>query len=63
MLGPGRVEVPAHQTVSVEVRVPLDRLQVRDGGRWVLHPGTYLLAVARHSADRDARDVIWDHQV
>lgn len=63
LLGFARVEVPARQTVPVEVRVPLDRLRVRDGGRWVLHPGTYLLGVARHSADRDARDVIWDHHV
>jgi beta-glucosidase len=62
LLGFARVEVPARQTAPVEIRVPLERLRVREGGRWVLHPGTYVLSVGRHSADPGARDVRWDHR-
>jgi beta-glucosidase len=62
LLGFARVEVPARQTAPVAIRVPLERLRVREGGRWVLHPGTYVLSVGRHSADPGARDVRWDHR-
>jgi beta-glucosidase len=62
LVGFARVDVPAGQARPVEVRVPTSRLQVRQGGAWSLMPGTYVLSVARHSADTEACDVLWDHR-
>jgi beta-glucosidase len=61
LVGFTRVDVPAGASQVVEVRVPTSRLQVRQGGAWALEPGTYVLSVARHSADLEACDVLWDH--
>ena len=61
LVGFARVEVPAGQTRRVEIRVPTTRLQVRQDGAWTLVSGTYVLRVARHSADTEACDVVWDH--
>jgi len=61
LVGFTRVEVPAGQSRTVELRIPTVHLQVRDAGRWMLPTGTYVLRVARHSADRAACDVVWDH--
>lgn len=55
-----RVDVAAGASAPVEVRVPLARLEVREQRRWHLHPGTYVLSVARHSADLGACDVVLD---
>lgn len=60
LVGFARVEVAAGQTRTAEIRIPLHRLQVREHGAWTLVPGTYVLSVARHSADLGAQDVIWD---
>jgi beta-glucosidase len=63
LVGFARVEVAAGRSTAVEVRIPLERLRVREHGAWTLADGTYVLRVARHSADRDACDVVWDQRL
>jgi hypothetical protein len=55
LVGFRRVEVDPGTTAEVTIPVPLERLAGRVGpGEWVVEPGTYELAVARHAADPDA---------
>jgi len=56
-----RVAIPAGQDAVVELRIPWSTLAVREAGAWTVAPGTYVLTVGRHSADRDAVDLIVDH--
>ncbi|MGQ0430920.1 MAG: beta-glucosidase family protein [Microthrixaceae bacterium] len=60
LLGWARAAVSAGQSSTVEVRVPLERLQVREDGAWVLPPGPRVVRVARHSADPDGLDLTWE---
>jgi beta-glucosidase len=57
LLGFARVEVPAGEATPVEIRVPRDRLAVRDvaAHRWVVEPGRYDLTVARNATDASAQ--------
>lgn len=57
-----RVEVAAGVTTDVELRIPWNRLAVRDAEAhaWVLSAGTYVLTVGRHSADLNAVDLVID---
>jgi beta-glucosidase len=57
-----RVELGAGESTVVELRVPWARLAVRDTTRrtWSIAPGTYVLTVARHSADLSAVDLVVD---
>ncbi len=60
LVGFARVSLAAGAAADVEIRVPMERLQVRQGGAWVLPHGSYVLRVARHSADLDACELVWD---
>jgi beta-glucosidase len=57
-----RCDVAAGAVVDLELRVPWSRLAVRDPSRraWDVVPGTYVLTVARHSADLSAVDLVID---
>jgi len=56
LLGFARIEIDAGARADVVIRVPLARVAVRDPElrRWVVEPGTYLIDVGRHAADRAA---------
>jgi beta-glucosidase len=53
LIGFAAVTVAAGADVAVTMRVPKERLAVRDTAahQWVVEPGTYRLMVARHAAD------------
>lgn len=44
MLAPGETRI-------VDISIPLSRLMLRDGGRWVLEPGDYRLLACRDATD------------
>jgi beta-glucosidase len=56
LLGFARVEVPAGAERAVDIRVPAERLAIRDveRHRMVVAAGTYLVDVARHATDPGA---------
>jgi beta-glucosidase len=51
LLGFARIEVPAGATRAVEIPVSLRTLAIRRGGAWLVEPGRYAIAVARHAGD------------
>jgi hypothetical protein len=51
LLGFSRVEVPSRATRTVEIDVSLRTLAIRERGAWVIEPGRYAIAVARHAGD------------
>ncbi len=55
LLGFARVDVPAGSARAVDVPVSLRTLAVRERGAWVVEPGRYAIAVARHAGDPAAR--------
>ena len=54
LVGFARVVVPAAAVATVEIRVSLATLAIREHGRWHVEPGRYALAVARYAGDPDA---------
>ena len=55
LAGFGRVEVPAKAAVAVEIRVPLERLAVRNDGAWSVEAGVYEIEVGLRARDPDAK--------
>jgi beta-glucosidase len=60
LVGFHRIELDAGDSTDVVIDVPWDRLAVREGGRWVVAPGTYSIEVGRHSADVLSVDLVVD---
>jgi beta-glucosidase len=54
LLGFARIAVAAGTTQAVEIPVSLRTLAIRENGGWLLEPGRYALAVARHANDPGA---------
>jgi beta-glucosidase len=50
-----RVELDAGEERTIEMRVPVERLAVRDNGRWLIEPGSYEFTAARYAGDPDGK--------
>jgi beta-glucosidase len=54
LLGFARVEVAARSSREIEIPISLRTLAVRRAGAWLMEPGRYAIAVARHAGDAEA---------
>lgn len=51
LIGFARVELAPGETRVVETLVPISRLMIRDGSRWLLEPGAYRILSVRDAED------------
>jgi beta-glucosidase len=51
LVGFARTEVPGGQSREVTITIPVDRLSIRESGRWRIEPGEYEIAVGLRAHD------------